>query len=116
MIRRLFNRRHPSIKLNVLIYQEGNEWIAHCLQMDLVAASKSEREAEKDVIDLIKAQVIYAIENDNLGYIFRQAPAEEWAKLAMARRCGTRRIRIDVPEKTASRHLPAVNEVELCVA
>jgi hypothetical protein len=81
MIRRFFFRRHPSIKLNVLIYQENEEWIAHCLQMDLVATSKSAQEVERNIIDLVKAQVIYALENDNLGYIFKPAPPEEWAKL-----------------------------------
>lgn len=116
MLKGLF-RRHPSIRLNVLIYKDGDEWIAHCLQMDLVASSKSEKKVEDDIIDLIKAQVIYAIENDNMGYIFKQAPADEWAKLAMAKRCGIRKIRIDVPDrKKEIRNRPSINEVELCVA
>ncbi len=116
MVRR-FLRRHPSIRLNVLIYQEGQEWIAHCLQMDLVTTGASERQVEREVIDLIKAQVIYAIENDNLGNVFRQAPAEDWAKLARATKCGTRRLRIDVPDRTREATIrPPIQEVELCVA
>ena len=115
MLRRLF-RRYPSIKLNVIIYQEGNEWVAHCLQMDIVTANTAERSVESDIIDLIKAQVIYAIENDNLGNIFKPAPPEEWAKLEHAKKCGTKRIKISVHGNEKTRRHPPINEVELCFA
>jgi len=113
---RLF-RQYPSVKLNVLIYREDDEWVANCLQMDLVATGKTQRDVEGDILDLIKSQVVYAIENDNLGFIFKPAPPEEWAKLQMAQKCGSRRIKIDIPDnkKENKKHSP-ISEVELCFA
>jgi hypothetical protein len=113
---RLF-RRYPSIKLNVLIYQDSGEWIAHCLQMDLVSTGINEKDVENDIINLIKAQVIFAIENNNMDYIFKAAPADEWTKLEKSKRCGTRKIKIDIPQKDKeSKNHPPINEVEICFA
>ena len=106
--------KNPSIKLNVLIYKEDDEWIAHCLQMDLVAGNKNRDLVQDDIVDLIKAHVIYAIENDNIEHIFKSAPAEEWEKLAHFHKCGTRRFSIDVPKDEPVRSIPPINEVELC--
>ena len=80
---RLF-KRQPSIKLNVLIYKESNEWIAHCLQMDIVTTGQDEKDVEKDIINIIKAQIIFALQNNNLSNLFKPAPEEEWAKLEYA--------------------------------
>ena len=111
-------RKSPQIKLNVLVYKEEKEWIAHCLQMDLVASSKSRQSVEKNMIDLIAAQVTFALENDNLGAIFMSAPQEEWRKLEKATFCESRRLNI-VVEKEAQpkkRSHSAVKEVEFCFA
>jgi len=91
--------RNPSIKLNVLVYKEENEWIAHCLQMDLVAANENKDSVQDDIIDLIKTHVLYALENDNIDHIFKPAPAEEWEKLSHFRHCGTRKFTIKSPKK-----------------
>ncbi len=116
MIKSLF-RKYPSVKLNVLIYHEEGEWVAHCLQMDLVATANSNREVEDNIIDLIKCQVIFAFQNDNLGFIFKPAPPEEWAKLQTAKICGIRKLRIDIPDdRKESKKRPPINEVELCFA
>lgn len=113
---RLF-KRQPSIKLNVLIYKESNEWIAHCLQMDIVTTGQDEKDVEKDIINLIKAQIIFALQNNNLSNLFKPAPEEEWAKLEYATKCSNIKIKIDIDEdnQTVRRH-PPINEVELCFA
>ena len=108
--------KNPSIKLNVLIYKEDSEWIAHCLQMDLVAANESKEDVQDDIIDLIKAHVSYALENDNVDHIFKPAPAEEWEKLAHFQRCGTRKFAIDKTTKNYGNQSIPINEVELCFA
>lgn len=110
----LFFSKIPSIKLNVLIYKEDDEWIAHCLQMDLVAANIDRDLVQDDIVDLIKAHVVYAIENDNIEHIFKSAPAEEWEKLARFQKCGTRKFSITIPKDEPVRSIPPINEVELC--
>jgi hypothetical protein len=105
----------PSIKLNVLIYKEGNEWIAHCLQMDIVAAGLSKKAVEDDIIDLIKAQVLYAIEHSNMESIFKPAPSFVWDKIGLAKKSDLKKIRLLIPEMKRE-FIPPIKEVEFCFA
>lgn len=104
----------PSIKLNIVVYKEGEEWIAHCLQMDIVASGKSPKAVENDIIDLIKAQMRFAIDNDNVENVFKPAPSEIWRMIGQAKRCDSRNIRLLIPHKRES--IPPVKEVEFCFA
>lgn len=104
----------PSIKLNIVIYKEGGEWIAHCLQMDIVASGKSAKAVEEDIIGLIKAHVRFAIDNDNVGNIFKPAPSEIWSMTGHAKRCVSRNIRLFAPQK--KEYVPPVKELEFCFA
>ncbi|MBI4691545.1 MAG: hypothetical protein HY754_14970 [Nitrospirae bacterium] len=106
----------PSIKLNIVIYKEGEDWIAHCLQMDIVASGKSAKAVEDDIIDLIKAQIHFAIDNDNMGNIFKPAPSNIWNMIGHAKRCDSRSIRLLIPHKRKKEFIPPVKEVEFCFA
>ena len=108
--------KNPSIKLNVLVYKEDNEWIAHCLQMDLVAANTDKNAVQDDIIDLIESHVVYALENENIDHIFKPAPAEEWEKLGHSQKCGSRKVVIKLPKKDDGIQSIPINEVELCFA
>lgn len=108
--------KNPSIKLNVLVYEEEGEWIAHCLQMDIVTANKDKEAVQDDIIDLIKTHVIYAFENDNMAHIFKPAPPEEWEKLSHFQRCGVRKFTIKTPRRDDGNQTIPINEVELCFA
>jgi hypothetical protein len=112
----LFRKALPSIKLNVLIYKEDGEWVAHCLQMDVIATSTDRSTVEDDIVDLIKAQVEYAIDHDNMSNIFKPAPMEEWEKLSHFQRCEVRKIEIDVPKIDGGSAAIPIREVELCIA
>ena len=57
---------------------EEGEWLAHCLELDIVTTADTADQVEKDIIDLIIAQVTYAIENDNMHNLYRDAPREVW--------------------------------------
>lgn len=106
----------PIIKLHVIISDEDDEWVAHCLEMDLVATNTTEKKVEDDIIDLIKAQFIYAMENDNFENLLKSAPPEEWAKLKIAKSCSSKLIRIQHKKKKSLSQNPPINEVELCIA
>jgi hypothetical protein len=108
-------KKLPSIKVNVLIYKEGNEWIAHCLQMDIVATNTSKKAVEDDIISLIKAHCIYAIENDNLENIFKPAPSEVWGKIGFTTKCEIKKISFIAP-KIKEKTIPPIKEVEFCFA
>lgn len=66
---------------DILVERQSDGYIAHCLQLDIVAVADVEQQALDDILDLIEAQLTAAIENDNLDSIFHPAPAEVWGKL-----------------------------------
>ncbi|MGH7800127.1 MAG: hypothetical protein ACREOW_05785 [Thermodesulfobacteriota bacterium] len=66
------------LHLDVVCYKEGNLFIAHCLQLDLVTAAKTTEQAFYDMENIIKTHIAYAIENDNLENLFKPAPLEIW--------------------------------------
>jgi predicted RNase H-like HicB family nuclease len=65
-----------SIPLSGVTYRDGDWWIAHCLQLDIVAEVKTPKEALDNVLDLITLQVETALEVGDIGSIFRPAPPE----------------------------------------
>ena len=67
-----------SLAFNVLIKEEDGAWLAHCLELDIVATGDTIQAAEQDLVDLIRAQVSYAIEHDNLDHLYHAAPPEIW--------------------------------------
>jgi len=73
-----------SIPLRAVVYREGDWWIAHCLELDLVAEGKSPFAALKDVLDLAEFQIRVAMEDGDLDSIFRAAPPEVWRMFSLA--------------------------------
>ena len=71
-------RKTISMVFNILAKKEGEIWIAHCLELDIVATGQSLENVKAEIKDLILAQVDYAFSNDNLENLYRPAPAEVW--------------------------------------
>ncbi|HUU26840.1 MAG TPA: hypothetical protein VM123_03435 [archaeon] len=67
-----------TFKVLLKFDQEQQVWITHCLELDLVASSNVKKQAKEEIIDVIKAHVKYAFENNNIEYLFSPAPQEIW--------------------------------------
>jgi hypothetical protein len=67
-----------AVTFNILVKQEPEGFLAHCLELDIVATSETLEGVKKDMIDLIFAQVHYAFSNDNLEHLYHPAPPEVW--------------------------------------
>jgi len=67
-----------SFNVNILIKKEDGLFVAHCLELDLVAAAKTAQESQREIVALVCAQLDYAFANDNLDNLFHPAPAEAW--------------------------------------
>ena len=78
----LNEREEVHITLNSLGYfdDESQKYVAHCLELNLVATGKSHKEAMSDLIDIIEAHLRFADENDNWDNMFFPAPPEIWAR------------------------------------
>lgn len=67
-----------SMTFNILAKKEGGEWVAHCLELDIVATAKNIETLKKDIVSLIAAQVDYAFSHDNLDNLYHPAPPDVW--------------------------------------
>ena len=76
-----------ALTFNALVRfdKEYNLWVAHCLELDLVATGDNPKQARDDLQDLIVTQVSCAIANDNMAYLLRPAPREVWIEYLKAK-------------------------------
>lgn len=72
--------KDQSITFNVLIKEEDDILVAHCLELDIVATADSLKQVKEDISSLIIAQIDYAFSNNNLEYLFHPAPQEVWSE------------------------------------
>jgi hypothetical protein len=70
--------REEQFAFKILIRKEPDAWVAHCLELNLVAVAQTAEQVESDIIDVIVAHVRYAIENDNLEHMYHPAPPHVW--------------------------------------
>jgi hypothetical protein len=77
--------KDPKLDLRGVVYREGKAWIAHCLELDVVAEGPNANAAMKDLLDLCAFQIDTAIENNDLESVFRPAPAKYWTLFYAAR-------------------------------
>ena len=71
--------------LRGVMHREGDEWIAHCLDLDIVSCGPTEHEAARQLAEAVTAQLGYARDMDNnTAYLFHPAPSEAWERLAVA--------------------------------
>lgn len=83
---------HPEFNLDVLLYREDGEWIAHCLQFDLVEAGATPEEAEESLSGVIQHHIQWALEDNDMEHLFHPAPPEVWKKFFTAETQGFREI------------------------
>jgi predicted RNase H-like HicB family nuclease len=64
------------------VSKEAGEWVAHCLDLDIVSTGPTAAAAMDALAEALGLQLAYARENDNFEYLVRPAPNEAWQKLA----------------------------------
>jgi hypothetical protein len=99
-----------GMTFNILIREEEDTCIAHCLELDIVATSPTLEGVEIDIMSLITAQIEYAFKNDNLDNLYHPAPPEVWKEYF---NCSTAEIKEYIlkkalPENSFSIHPPKV--------
>lgn len=84
-----------QLTFRALIYREDDQWIAHCLETDIVAEGRTPTKAFENLSSLTAMQIDVAVEEGNLQSIFKQAPREICAAFAVGQ---TREIRRKPPK------------------
>ena len=69
-----------DLHLDVLMEKDGQYFIAHCLDLDLVAQGKTFEEAKKELIELINDQIDFAVDNNLEELLVHPAPKEYWIR------------------------------------
>lgn len=65
--------------LNCLEYKDGEYYIAHCLEFDIVAQGKTADEARQELAELIREQILFTTEKDiEEKALFHPAPVKYW--------------------------------------
>jgi len=72
------NSQENSMIFNILVKEEDNLYVAHCLELDIVATGETPDEARREIVALVCAQVDYAFSNDNIDNLYHPAPREVW--------------------------------------
>lgn len=70
--------KENGMVFNILLKKEVDLFLAHCLELDIVATGNTMEQAQKDLIALVCAQVDYAFSNNNLENLYHPAPKELW--------------------------------------
>ncbi len=73
--------------LHVLIYKEEDNYIAHCLELDMLGDGTTQEEALKTMRNLVEAQIEFHFKQGIEDKLFHPAPAEYWNKLLKAEPC-----------------------------
>jgi len=81
--------RAYRIPLRIVLYREGVDWIAHCLELDLVGHGRSKGAASIKLGEAIEAQLLFCIENRDKSRLFHPAPAEFYEMFASGKDVAT---------------------------
>ncbi len=74
-------RTDDQMNMHILLIHDRKKGvhIANCLEMDLAAQGKTQKEVLENLKECIRMQLEFALENGSLDTVFRSAPPEEWA-------------------------------------
>lgn len=75
-----FKHNNVNICAHVYFDREDELHLAHCLEFDIVAEGKTEKEAEDNILKAIVNHVVFCIGNGNIDKIMNPAPQEYWNK------------------------------------
>jgi hypothetical protein len=64
------------------VVSDGGEWIAHCLDLDVVSTGATAAAAIDALVEAVSLQLTYAREGGNYEHLLRPAPLEAWHTLA----------------------------------
>ena len=95
--------RLPTVNLRAIAYQdpESQEFLAHCLDLDLMASGHDQTSALNNLLDVVREQIRFALSHDNVEHLMRPAPADAWVRYAeiLKQRFRTESTPIDVRDE-----------------
>lgn len=82
--------------LHVVFYQEDGEWVAHCLEFDLVGVGATKVKAMELLSGAIETQISESIRTGNLQNLFTPASGEYFRMFAVGEDVAEGELRVSV--------------------
>ena len=70
------------VPLRIVFYKDGNAWIAHCLEFDLIGDGSTKEEALSRMNEAVGIQVEASLQHDNPANLFKPADGRFFAMFA----------------------------------
>ena len=83
------------VPLHVVFYPEDEEWIAHCLEFDLLGSGLTKQDAVESLAEAIRLQVDESIRHDSPRNLFSPADGEFFEMFAAGREIAEGELRIE---------------------
>ncbi len=83
------------IPLRVVFYAEEGEWVAHCLEFDLLGSGTTKQEAVESLSEAIRLQVDESLRSDNPRNLFSPAGGEYFEMYAAGREIAAGEVLIE---------------------
>ena len=90
------------IPLQVVFYQEDGDWVAHCLQFDLVGVAKTKAKAMSLLFEAVDTQISESIATGNLQNLFTPADGEYFRMFAAGEDVAEAELRVEFPQPPSS--------------
>ncbi len=71
-------RKKINGSLHILGYKENDQYIAHCLEFDIVAAGRTHKEASDNFMELVYSYFQFAMEHNIEQFAWQPAPKIYW--------------------------------------
>ena len=68
----------PPLNLRAMVFAQDEEWVAHCLDLDLVETGATVDAAIASLVGAVQTQLWYARTHDNFAFLFQPAPLKTW--------------------------------------
>lgn len=81
------NTHHYDLPIRILICKDGNDFVAHALELDLLGYGKTEKAAMSELREMMNAQISYASQTNRPELVWHPAPKEffdRWEKACEA--------------------------------
>ncbi len=70
------------LDFRALVYQDGEFWVAHCLECDLATQGDSPKDAVSELNDALEILIDYAASKGDLRPLYLPAPLKLWTLFA----------------------------------
>ncbi|MGE3637556.1 MAG: type II toxin-antitoxin system HicB family antitoxin [Pirellulales bacterium] len=108
---RKFMAESMRLPIRIVFYKEGNAWVAHCLEFDLMGDGDTREEALDQLGDAIALQIEASIEHDNPANLFSPADGKFFEMFAAGKNIAIGELQLK--EVSAPRHIDSF-EIEEC--